>query len=137
METGSHKAKGGVYRASEIAGYSPANHEGTVNIRLIGPDQGAKHMEVVLGDIVRSGVAHAHAHPDLEQSVYVLEGSAVVGIDGVEHQAQTGDIMFFPAGVFHSIRVTSERIKLLVIYSPPYQENPEQVVLQSESSGLT
>jgi hypothetical protein len=30
--------------------------------------------------------------------------------------------------VFHSIRVTSERIKLLVIYSPPYGEDPAKLI---------
>jgi hypothetical protein len=39
-------------------------------------------------------------------------------------------MLFFPAMVFHSIRVVSEKVKLLVIYSPPYGESPDQVVHQ-------
>ena len=58
----------------------------------------------------------------------MLEGTAFAGIDGVEHEVQPGDMLFFPEGVFHSIRVTSERLKLLVVYAPPYGENPEQVI---------
>ena len=38
--------------------------------------------------------------------------------------------MFFPARVFHSIKVLTERIKLLVIYSPPYDEDPAKVIRQ-------
>jgi hypothetical protein len=30
--------------------------------------------------------------------------------------------------VYHSIKVLSERIKLLVIYAPPYGEDPAKVV---------
>jgi quercetin dioxygenase-like cupin family protein len=120
--------RGGVFRASAMPGYSPANHHGTVNTRLVGPDSGARHMEIVLGDIARGGSALAHAHPGLEQAAYVLEGTAFAGIDGVEHEVQPGDMLFFPEGVFHSIRVTSERLKLLVVYAPPYGENPEQVI---------
>jgi hypothetical protein len=30
--------------------------------------------------------------------------------------------------VFHSIKVLTERIKLLVIYSPPYGEDPAKVI---------
>jgi hypothetical protein len=36
--------------------------------------------------------------------------------------------MFFPAKVFHDIRVLTERIKMLVIYSPPYGEDPAKVM---------
>jgi quercetin dioxygenase-like cupin family protein len=121
-------SRGGVIRASEMQGYSPANHHGTTNLRLVGPENGAKQMEIVLGDIVRGGNAAAHAHPGLEQAAYVLEGTAFAGIDGVEHEVRPGDMLFFPQGVFHSIRVTSERLKLLVVYAPPYGEDPAKVI---------
>lgn len=118
-----------VIRPSDHVQYSPANHTGTRNARLVGPGvNGARHMEIVLGEIERNEGAPAHAHPDLEQAVYVLEGDAVAGIDGVDHAVGAGDMMFFPAGVFHSIRVVSEKVRLLVIYGPPYAENPAQVL---------
>ena len=108
-----------IIRASEQQAYSPANHTGTKNYRLVGPDvNGAKYMEIVLGDIERNEGSPAHAHPDLEQAVYVLEGEAIAGIDGVDHHVRAGDMMFFPAQVFHSIKVLTERIKLLVILFP-------------------
>ena len=118
-----------IIRASEVTPYSPANHTGTKNYRLIGPDvNGAKYMEIVLGDIERNEGSPAHAHPQMEQAVYVLEGEAIAGIDGVDHHIRAGDMMFFPAEVFHSIKVITERIKLLVIYSPPYGEDPAKVI---------
>ena len=60
--------------------------------------------------------------------MYVLEGTAIAGIDGVDHEVRAGDVMFFPEGVFHSLKVTSERVKLLVFYAPPYGENPDKVI---------
>ena len=122
------KARGGVIRPSELQGYSPANHHGTTNVRLIGPENGAKYMEVLLGEFVPGGNALAHAHPALEQAVYVLEGTALAGIDGVEHEVRAGDVMFFPEGVFHSLKVTSAKVKLLVVYAPPYGEDPAKVI---------
>ncbi len=120
-----------IIRASETEPYSPANHTGTKNYRLVGPElNGAKYMEIVLGDIERNEGSPAHAHPDLEQAVYILEGEAIAGIDGVDHHVRAGDLMFFPARVFHSIKVLTERIKLLVIYSPPYDEDPAKVIRQ-------
>ncbi|MCK9511235.1 MAG: cupin domain-containing protein [Pigmentiphaga sp.] len=121
-------AQGGVIRPSELSGYSPANHHGTTNVRIVGPENGARHMELVLGEIVAGGNALPHAHPGLEQAAYVLEGTAVAGIDGKEYEVRPGDVMFFPEGVFHSIRVTSETLRLLVIYAPPYGEDPAKVI---------
>lgn len=118
-----------IIRASDVTPYSPANHTGTKNYQLVGPNvNGAKYMEIALGDIERHEGSPAHAHPELEQAVYVLEGEAIAGIDGVDHHVRSGDMMFFPANVFHSIKVLSEQIKMLVIYSPPYGENPAQVI---------
>ncbi len=120
--------RGAVIRMTELQGYSPANHHGTLNKRLIGPELGARHMEMVYGEIQAGGNALPHAHPGLEQAVYVLEGTAVAGIDGQFYNVGPGDVMFFPEGVFHSIEVKSDVLKLLVVYAPPYNENPDQVV---------
>lgn len=131
MTTISGTLRGGVFRAADRAGYSPANHHGTTNVRLVDASVGARHMEILMGDIVRGGHAEPHAHPTLEQAAYVLEGEGVVTIDGVEEEVRAGDLMFFPESVYHALRVTSERIKLLVIYAPPYGENPALVVKPS------
>ena len=118
-----------IIRAGEQESYSPANHTGTRNYRLVGPKvNGAKHLEIALGDIERHEGSPAHAHPDLEQAVYILEGEAIAGIDGVDHHVRPGDMMFFPAKVFHSIKVLTERIKMLVIYAPPFDEDPAKVI---------
>ena len=53
---------------------------------------------------------------------------ARIGIDGVEHHVGPGDLLFFPPPVFHAVTALSERIKVLVICSPPYGENPAQVI---------
>jgi quercetin dioxygenase-like cupin family protein len=124
----SAKPRGGVIRTAELEGYSPANHSGTKNFRLIGPENGARYMEVLMGEFVPGGNALAHAHPALEQAVYVLEGTATAGIDGVDHEVHAGDMMFFPEGVFHSLKVTSAKVRLLVIYAPPYGEDPSKVI---------
>ena len=118
-----------VIRPSEMPSYSPANHTGTTNTRLIGPKvNGAQHMEISLGEIQRNEGSPPHAHPDLEQATYILEGEAIAEIDGKEHHVRAGDMLYYPPHVFHSIKVTSERIKLLVIYSPPYGEDPAKLI---------
>ena len=120
-------------REQDVPGYSPANHPGTVNRRLVSAaNVGARHMELVLGTLEQGGGALPHAHPGMEQACYLLAGTAEVEIDtpdGKERFAmQPGDTCFFPEDCMHIFRVTSaEPVRLLVFYSPPYGENPERV----------
>lgn len=116
-------------REQEVQGYSPANHHGTVNRRLISAENvGAKHMEVVLGTLEKGGGALPHAHPGMEQACYLLAGTAEVEMDGEVFQMLPGDTCFFPEDHMHIFRVTSNTpVRLLVIYSPQYGENPGRV----------
>ena len=110
-------------RQSEVAPYSPANHTGTRNYRLIGPETvGAKQVEVLVGEIERGKGALPHAHPGIEQVCYLLEGAAHVEVEGEKFELAPGEACFFPAGAQHLFVVTSERAKVLVIYAPPYLE---------------
>lgn len=53
--------------ADDITPYHPANHAGTTNRRLIGPETvGAKKLEVILGVIEKGQGALPHAHPGLD-----------------------------------------------------------------------
>jgi quercetin dioxygenase-like cupin family protein len=116
-------------RQSEVAPYSPANHTGTRNYRLIGPETvGAKQLEVLIGEIERGKGALPHAHPGIEQVCYLLEGAAHVEVAGEKFELAPGEACFFPAGAQHLFIVTSERAKVMVIYAPPYGEDPAKTV---------
>ncbi|UOD50109.1 cupin domain-containing protein [Orrella daihaiensis] len=116
-------------RPQDIEPYHPANHTDTSNKRLISRHNvGAQHMEVILGTLGKSGGALPHAHPGVEQVCYMLEGTAHVEVGDETFEMTPGDTCFFPADVMHKLEVTSEEpVKLLVIYSPPYEENPDKV----------
>jgi len=114
-------------RPSALAPYSPANHTGTSNLRLIGPETGARQVEVVLGDVEQGRGALPHAHPGIEQVCYLLEGSAHVEVGGERFEMQAGDACFFPPDQPHVFQATSKRARVLVIYAPPYLEKPENV----------
>lgn len=119
-----------IVRESEVPGYSPANHSGTVNRRLISPETvGSRQLEVLVGTIQKGEGALPHAHPGIEQVVYLLEGSALVEVEGEQGSMEAGDCCFFPADKKHVFTVTSETpARLVVIYSPPYEENPQRVI---------
>ena len=116
-------------RQRDVQAYSPANHTGTRNYRLIGPETvGAKHLEVLIGEVERGKGALPHAHPGIEQACYLLEGSAHVEVAGEKFELAAGEACFFPADAPHLFIVTSARARVLVIYSPPYGENPAKAV---------
>lgn len=116
-------------RAADMKPYGPANHTGTVNRRLIGPDNvGAKNIEMVLGVIEKGHGALPHSHPGIEQVCYLLEGRARAEVGGETCELEPGDCCFFPPDKPHVFTVTSEQpAKVLVIYSPPYGEDPDKV----------
>lgn len=119
----------------DVRPYSPANHTGTVNRRLIGPETvGAERLEVLLGTLEVGGAARPHAHPGMEQVCFVLGGHARVDVGGQSRDIGPGECCFFPAGVEHAVvAVGEEPARLLVIYSPPYGEDPNKV---ERGSGL-
>jgi mannose-6-phosphate isomerase-like protein (cupin superfamily) len=113
-------------KADSVQPYSPANHTGTVNRRLIGPETvGAKQVEVVLGIVENGKGALPHSHPGIEQVCYLLEGCARAEVAGETMDLGPGDCCFFPADVPHVFTVTSDKpARVLVIYAPPYGESP-------------
>ena len=58
-----------------------------------------------------------HTHPTAE-SVYVLEGSILLQIDGVDHPLSAGSFATAPQGVPHAFMVTSSSAKLLFLHTP-------------------
>jgi len=117
-------------RQADVPSYHPANHHATTNQRLVGPETvGARQMEVLLGTLRKGGGALPHAHPGIEQACHLLEGTAHVQVAGESFDMVPGDTCFFPAGEMHVFSVTSDApVKLLVIYSPPYGEDPKNVI---------
>lgn len=113
-------------RQSDVKPYSPANHHGTNNFRLIGPETvGAKQLEVLVGEVEKGKGALPHAHPGIEQACYMLSGTAHVEVGGEKFEMAQGDMCFFPADAPHLLTVTSDLGRVLVIYTPQYLEKPE------------
>ena len=95
---------------------------------MIGPETvGAKQVEMLIGEVEKGKGALPHAHPGIEQVCYLLEGSAHVEVGGEKFEMKPGEACFFPADAPHVFQATSERAKVMVIYSPPYLENPRNV----------
>lgn len=59
-----------------------------------------------------------HCHPDVDETIFVLEGEILTNIDGTEHRVASGGLTFVPRGVPHAFTVCSESARLLSMQSP-------------------
>src|SRR5688572_19720862 len=59
-----------------------------------------------------------HLHLDHDETVYVLEGELLLHIDGVEHTAGPGAVVWIPRGTPHALLVTSELARSLWAVTP-------------------
>jgi len=48
-------------------------------------------------------------------------------VGGEKFQMRPGDACFFPADVPHRFQASSDKVRVMVIYTPPYLENPANV----------
>ena len=113
---------------SKVPVYMPPGHGDTYNRRLIGPADGAKHVELIVGEMGRTGHAVTHTHTEFEQSMYMLEGKLEVSDSaGNKVFLEPGDSIFFPIGCEHKVVCLTEKSKFLVIYTPPRQSSKEKV----------
>ena len=121
-----------------VAGYSPANHTGTSNQRLISHETvGAKYMELLIGTIVKGHGATRHYHPHLEQAGYMFQGGGLGEINGVEREVGPGGWRFYPKVTPHRLTVTSdEPVKTIVLYAPPYAENKQATVVCDDLTSM-
>jgi quercetin dioxygenase-like cupin family protein len=87
----------------------------------------SKNVEVLIGEIEKGEGALRHAHPGIEQVAHLLEGTADVEVGEEKFKMEAGDTVFFPADVPHRFQATSQKVRVMVIYTPPYLEKPENV----------
>jgi quercetin dioxygenase-like cupin family protein len=59
-----------------------------------------------------------HLHPDHDETVYLFEGELLLHIDGVEHMAGPGAVVWIPRGTPHAFLVTSELARSLWMVTP-------------------
>jgi quercetin dioxygenase-like cupin family protein len=68
--------------------------------------------------VVQGKTTPLHAHANEDETLYLLEGEALVHIDGEEHELGAGGMAFVPRGVPHAFLVTSASARLLTLLVP-------------------
>lgn len=59
-----------------------------------------------------------HLHPNHDELAYILEGELLIHVDGVEHTADAGALVWIPRGVPHAFIITSEIARSLWMVTP-------------------
>ena len=66
----------------------------------------------------RGKVTPLHTHPAEEETFYVLDGEALMHLDGEQRSLTAGCFVSVPAGVPHAYLVTSETARTLILITP-------------------
>jgi mannose-6-phosphate isomerase-like protein (cupin superfamily) len=61
-----------------------------------------------------------HAHPDAEETFYVLQGQVELWVDGKTSEASPGAFIVVPRGVAHGLRrLSDDPVRMITVVSPP------------------
>lgn len=90
---------------------------GVRTIPLVTRAVGARSFINGITDFDPGAAVPLHSH-NCEESILILEGTAILEIDGVEHQVETNVLTFLPANLPHRFRNASstERMRMLWTY---------------------
>jgi quercetin dioxygenase-like cupin family protein len=72
--------------------------------------------------LTRGKTTPLHSHPQVDETLYILEGEILVHIDGREQTLGSGGLAIFPRGVPHAFLVTSEKARILCLETPGSSE---------------
>jgi quercetin dioxygenase-like cupin family protein len=104
--------------------FTPENHTGVINYRIVDHDLGSRHVAVWQGILDPEAGADAHVHSDMEQIFYVQEGEILLRIDDEEQIVRTEGLVFVPAGMDHQITAQgSKQARVLVFTAPAPPKN--------------
>ena len=63
-----------------------------------------------------------HTHPEVDETLYVLDGEILVHVDGREQKLGRGGVAMVPRGIPHAFLVTSQSARLLTLETPGSSE---------------
>ncbi|ANN65306.1 cupin domain-containing protein [Bordetella bronchialis] len=108
--------KPGIFRPSELTAYERGG--GARTIPLVTAGDGATAFINGITEFAPGTKIPFHSH-NCEESVMLLEGDAILDIDGEEHRLQPMDTTWIPPNVSHRFRNMSDTqpMKILWIYA--------------------
>jgi quercetin dioxygenase-like cupin family protein len=72
--------------------------------------------------MTRGKTTPLHSHPEVDETLYLLEGEILLSVDGLEQTLGRGGVAMVPRGVPHAFLVTAERTRILFLETPGSSE---------------
>jgi quercetin dioxygenase-like cupin family protein len=72
--------------------------------------------------MTRGKTTPLHSHPEVDETLYMLEGEILLSVDGREQAVGSGGFAMIPRGLPHAFLVTSERARILFLETPGSSE---------------
>src|SRR6266849_3543059 len=72
--------------------------------------------------MTRGKTTPMHSHPEVDETLYVLDGEILVHIDGRQQKVGRGGMAMVPRGVPHAFLVTSDSARILFLETPGSSE---------------
>ena len=95
--------------------------DGSTIRELIHPnDTGVRNQSLAEASLVAGAATERHFHRASEELYLMLEGTAVMEVDGEFRDVGPQDAILIPPGAWHQLRATTD-VRLLCCCAPPYQ----------------
>jgi quercetin dioxygenase-like cupin family protein len=85
--------------------------------RILGPEQGAVNYVMAFRGLDPGSTAPMHAHPG-EHLGFMLEGTVILEVDGVEYPVSAGDVALVPPHAKHEWRSDSDKKACWLVFNP-------------------
>jgi quercetin dioxygenase-like cupin family protein len=116
------KASGSIRNVVEVMWEDLAGHFGGAYSKfLVRPEQvGSRHIDYRISTYQPKAYVEPHTHRVQEQIYHILEGEALMELDGERRVVRRHDVIFVPPGVKHAIYNTGlSDLTFIVVTSPP------------------
>ena len=110
---------------------------GPYEIRSLIPEDEEAAMTAYLVVVEAGQTTSESYHKIAEECYYVLSGSGIAVLNGVEHSLEAGDFLRLPPGTRHRFKTDSVALKMLDWHSPGTRPNKDVFFTDTTPDGFT
>ncbi|RPI45136.1 MAG: cupin domain-containing protein [Betaproteobacteria bacterium] len=130
MAEGDASPRGSIRNVVEVMWEDlPGHFGGAYSKMLVRPEpSGSRLIDYRISTYQPKAYVEPHAHGVQEQVYHILEGEALMEIDGQQRVVRRHDVIFVPPGITHAIYNTGlVDLTFIVVTSPPDDVEPSSV----------
>ena len=108
---------GKVVHPDKVVPFVPPGCEGIYTSRMLldAFNSGSEKMQINHGVLNGGTATPGAAHPGHDEIYIVMQGEAVLNMDGDEYDIKYGSVVFIPGGTFHSLKNKSETEDFVIL----------------------